>query len=318
MQHTELVLRFGIALLIGVLIGLEREYARQEEEIKAFAGVRTFPLIALLGCSAALLADLTAGWAFAAVLLLLGLLIAVAYAIDALQGRVGVTSEVAAIVVFVCGALCLLGVPRPGCRPGRGHLWLSDPQAPVAPSGPAGLERGPVRHPQVRHHLAHRPARAAQPDLRPASLRRLQSLQDLADGRVYLGHQLPGLRADQDRRPAARHRPDRVAGRARLQHGRDPQLFAAQRGAARAWPGPLPWPSPWPGPSCLAGSSSKWPSSTGTCWRRCGCPWPPLWSPGWSSASTTTLPSAPARRATSRSPTPSSWDRPSSSAFCTP
>ena len=105
MLHSELILRFGIALLIGVLIGLEREYARLKEEVKAFAGVRTFPLIGLLGCSAALVGDLTAGWAFAIILLLLGLLVGVAYAIDAFQGRVGVTSEIAAVMVFVCGAL---------------------------------------------------------------------------------------------------------------------------------------------------------------------------------------------------------------------
>jgi uncharacterized membrane protein (DUF4010 family) len=105
MQHPELVLRFGIALLIGVLIGLEREYARLKEEVKAFAGVRTFPLIALLGCTAALITDQVGGWAFGVLLLLIGILIAIAYAIDALQGRVGVTSEVAAMVVFVAGAL---------------------------------------------------------------------------------------------------------------------------------------------------------------------------------------------------------------------
>jgi uncharacterized membrane protein (DUF4010 family) len=104
-QQSELLFRFGIALLIGVLIGLEREYARLKEEVKAFAGVRTFPLIALLGCSAALVADLTAGWAFAIILVLVGLLIGIAYALDALQGRVGVTSEMAAVMVFVCGAL---------------------------------------------------------------------------------------------------------------------------------------------------------------------------------------------------------------------
>jgi len=38
--------------------------------------------------------------------LLVGLLIAIAYAFDAREGRVGVTSEIAAMVVFVCGALC--------------------------------------------------------------------------------------------------------------------------------------------------------------------------------------------------------------------
>ena len=106
MLDLDLVLRFGIALLIGILIGLQREFARMQQEIKAFAGIRTFPLIALLGCSAALLTDLTGGWAFAAVLVLVGLLIVVAYAVDALQGRVGITSEMAATIVFVCGALC--------------------------------------------------------------------------------------------------------------------------------------------------------------------------------------------------------------------
>jgi uncharacterized membrane protein (DUF4010 family) len=104
-EQSELILRFGIALLIGVLIGLEREYARLKEEIKAFAGVRTFPLIALMGCSAALLTDLAGGWAFVAMVFLLGLLVGIAYGLDALRGRVGLTSEIAAVMVFVCGAL---------------------------------------------------------------------------------------------------------------------------------------------------------------------------------------------------------------------
>jgi uncharacterized membrane protein YhiD involved in acid resistance len=64
MPLPDLIMRFGIALLIGVLIGLEREFARLREETKTFAGVRTFSLIALLGCAAALLVDLTGGWAF--------------------------------------------------------------------------------------------------------------------------------------------------------------------------------------------------------------------------------------------------------------
>jgi uncharacterized membrane protein (DUF4010 family) len=105
MEHPELLWRFGIALLIGVLIGLEREYARLKEEVKAFAGVRTFPLIALLGCSAALITDEVGGWAFGVLLLMLGVLISIGYAIDAFRGHLGLTSEMAAVVVFVCGAL---------------------------------------------------------------------------------------------------------------------------------------------------------------------------------------------------------------------
>jgi uncharacterized membrane protein (DUF4010 family) len=104
-QNPELVMRFAIALLIGGLIGLEREHARQQEEVKAFAGIRTFPLIGLLGCTAALLGDLAGSWTFGLFVILVGLLVAIAYAIDALQGRVGLTSEMAAVVVFVCGGL---------------------------------------------------------------------------------------------------------------------------------------------------------------------------------------------------------------------
>jgi uncharacterized membrane protein (DUF4010 family) len=106
MEHTELIVRFAIALLIGLLIGLEREFARMKEEVKSFAGIRTFPLISLLGCSAALITDLTSAWTFGMVAALVGLLIAIAYTFDAREGRVGLTSEVAAIVVFASGALC--------------------------------------------------------------------------------------------------------------------------------------------------------------------------------------------------------------------
>jgi uncharacterized membrane protein (DUF4010 family) len=106
METTDLALRFGIALLTGILIGVEREFARLKEDVKSFAGMRTFPLIALLGCSAALLTELAGEWTFGVLAALLGLLIAISYAFDAREGRVGLTSETAAIVVFVCGALC--------------------------------------------------------------------------------------------------------------------------------------------------------------------------------------------------------------------
>lgn len=106
METADLALRYGIALLTGVLIGAEREFARLKEEVKSFAGVRTFPLIALLGCSAAHLVEFAGEWTFGVLAVLLGLLIAISYAFDAREGRVGLTSEAAAIVVFVCGALC--------------------------------------------------------------------------------------------------------------------------------------------------------------------------------------------------------------------
>jgi uncharacterized membrane protein (DUF4010 family) len=104
-DHT-ILLRFGTALLIGLLIGAEREFARLREDVKSFAGVRTFPLISLLGCSAGLLTDLTSAWTLAVLALLLAVLIALAYMFDAREGRVGLTTEIASLMVFVCGALC--------------------------------------------------------------------------------------------------------------------------------------------------------------------------------------------------------------------
>ena len=51
--------RFGVAMLIGLLVGLQREYAKFQEtqEEKTFGGARTFALLGLLGCTAAFLAE---------------------------------------------------------------------------------------------------------------------------------------------------------------------------------------------------------------------------------------------------------------------
>ena len=45
--------RFAVALLIGAMIGLEREFVRQRSEDPEFAGIRTFSLMALLGAISA-------------------------------------------------------------------------------------------------------------------------------------------------------------------------------------------------------------------------------------------------------------------------
>lgn len=104
--------RFGVALFIGMLVGLQREYSYEEDrrpEEKTFAGVRTFALFGLLGCAGAYLADLLETiWIFVALLLILGAFIAVSYFVTASAGRVGMTTEVAALMTLVAGALCYL------------------------------------------------------------------------------------------------------------------------------------------------------------------------------------------------------------------
>lgn len=110
MEHYGLFLRFGVALFIGLLVGLQREYSYDEsgdDHEKTFAGVRTFALFGLIGCAAGYLADLLSEpWVFIAIILAVGLLIAVSYYISASKGQPGMTTEVAAIVTVVAGAFC--------------------------------------------------------------------------------------------------------------------------------------------------------------------------------------------------------------------
>ena len=73
--QIDLFYRFGAALLIGLLVGLQREFAhiRKKEEEKFFAGTRTFTLLALLGCTAAFFAERAASaWPFVAVVMVDG------------------------------------------------------------------------------------------------------------------------------------------------------------------------------------------------------------------------------------------------------
>ncbi|MBS1249449.1 MAG: hypothetical protein MAG431_01029 [Chloroflexi bacterium] len=107
MPDYDLFLRFGAALLIGVLIGLQREHADSSEDHKLFAGIRTFALISLLGATGALVADLLdATSAFMGLIVVLGLLVGIAYAIQAHKyDSYGQTTEVAALLTALVGAV---------------------------------------------------------------------------------------------------------------------------------------------------------------------------------------------------------------------
>jgi uncharacterized membrane protein (DUF4010 family) len=107
MEQVDLFYRFGVALAIGFLIGLQREYAYGGSEREISTGERTLALMGLAGCAAAMATDIVASpWPFVGVLLLLGGLIAISHSVSASQGQVGLTTEVAAVVTILTGALC--------------------------------------------------------------------------------------------------------------------------------------------------------------------------------------------------------------------
>lgn len=107
--QAELFYRFGIALLIGFLVGLQREFdydASEKPDEKQFAGVRTFSLIALSGCTAAFLSDLAgSAWIFIGIFMSLVIMIAIAYFLVGQKGSIGMTTEVAALLTAMVGAL---------------------------------------------------------------------------------------------------------------------------------------------------------------------------------------------------------------------
>jgi len=108
----DLVRQFGTALLLGALVGIDRE-KRKEEGEASFGGIRTFILIALSGATAAHVGRLlgTPGVLLVA-LGMIGLALVAAHASEQLRPQTappGLTSEVAALVVFLLGGLCVLG-----------------------------------------------------------------------------------------------------------------------------------------------------------------------------------------------------------------
>jgi uncharacterized membrane protein (DUF4010 family) len=97
---------FAASLGIGLLIGLERE-----RKPDAKAGLRTFALTAVLGCLAALLAQITSsGWIIAAGMLMVATMMIVVQARDPLDdGDPGTTSVVAMMLCYGLGALTWFG-----------------------------------------------------------------------------------------------------------------------------------------------------------------------------------------------------------------
>lgn len=108
MDLQETLLNLGIALALGLLVGLQRERTDS-----ALAGIRTFALITVFGALTALLAEHAGGWVIAAGLVAVSAatIIGNVTAIRAGDPRGGITTEVAAVVMFAVGALVVVG-PR--------------------------------------------------------------------------------------------------------------------------------------------------------------------------------------------------------------
>jgi uncharacterized membrane protein (DUF4010 family) len=110
MSQLDLFIRFGASIAIGFMIGLQREFAKGRQEQILPAGERTFALFGLVGCLASLISDeLNSPIPFFVIIFIMGIYIVVSYYVSAAEGRIGLTSEVAAMIAVLIGALCYWG-----------------------------------------------------------------------------------------------------------------------------------------------------------------------------------------------------------------
>ncbi len=127
LSQIQLFYRFAVALVLGFFMGLQREYAyrQQVEEGELLAGARTFPIIALLGAASALGAnELGSAWPFGMTVIAIGLLLSVGHYWQARNREMGLTTEMATLVAFFTGALCLWGYLRLAAALGVGTAVL--------------------------------------------------------------------------------------------------------------------------------------------------------------------------------------------------
>ena len=100
MELTE-TYHLALSLGLGLLVGFQREWAA-----KRLAGIRTFPLVALLGTLSAQLATAFGGWVLAAGFLALA---ATVWSGTQQTPETGITTETALLVMFVVGATVAQG-----------------------------------------------------------------------------------------------------------------------------------------------------------------------------------------------------------------
>jgi len=102
-----IIWNMGIALLLGLIVGIEREFQHYQQRIQIFAGIRTFTLISLFGWLIGFLAQQLGEFSLILVAVAgMIVLTAVTYLVMVWKRNiVGVTNEISALIVFFLGII---------------------------------------------------------------------------------------------------------------------------------------------------------------------------------------------------------------------
>lgn len=106
------VQNFLIALLLGALVGTEREKHRRDKRQSSFGGLRTYILLAQIGAISAWLSlHLQSPWLFVVTVVVVSMALMTAYVLENRNdpSRLGLTSEISAITVTLLGGAVMYG-----------------------------------------------------------------------------------------------------------------------------------------------------------------------------------------------------------------
>ena len=107
--YATILEKIVLSMMIGILIGLEREHWRSDK--KVFAGVRTFSITCITGAVAAFLVDYIGMW----ILILATVLVLIAsasliYLVNILKGKSGLTTAIALFCTYLLGIIVAQGL----------------------------------------------------------------------------------------------------------------------------------------------------------------------------------------------------------------
>jgi uncharacterized membrane protein (DUF4010 family) len=105
-ETPELLKSLGTALGLGLLVGLQREWVRAR-----IAGIRTFALVTLFGGLSGVLSLTLGGWVIAAALAACAAIVILGVVAEMKHPEpdVGLTTEIAILLMFTVGAIAVLG-----------------------------------------------------------------------------------------------------------------------------------------------------------------------------------------------------------------
>ena len=101
-----------VAIAAGLLLGAERQQNARIQDRDDFGGIRTFPLLALLGALGALVRPVAGLWLLGGLLLGVIAFVTVSHHKNSSQGSIGISTEVAALGASTLKVACSLARAR--------------------------------------------------------------------------------------------------------------------------------------------------------------------------------------------------------------